>query len=51
MYNLSCSYHAKFDLKDGKMIKNVPGLMKMATGGAKDFNPYKLKVENEEIKL
>ena len=44
-------HHAQFDLRTGKMLKNVPGLVKVALGGAgaKDLNSYELKVEGDEI--
>lgn len=45
-------HHAQFNLKSGKMTKDVPGFMKMAMGrGATDLKSYELKVENGEIKV
>ncbi len=47
---ISCPvHHAQFDLKTGRMTKNVPGLIKMAVGGAKDLVSYELKIDNEGI--
>ncbi len=44
-------HHAKFDLKTGKMLKNVPGLIKLAVGGAEDLTAYNLSVEGDDIKI
>lgn len=44
-------HHAVYDLKTGKMVKNVPGLVKVALGGATDLHSYEIKVEGDEIKL
>ncbi len=47
-----CPVHrAQFDLKSGKILKNVNGLIKIAAGGARDLTSYELRVEGEEIKI
>lgn len=45
------THHAQFDLKNGKVVKNVRGLVKVAIGGATDLTSYELKVEDGEIKI
>jgi 3-phenylpropionate/trans-cinnamate dioxygenase ferredoxin subunit len=44
-------HHAQYDLKSGKMVKNVLGLVKMATGSAVDLKSYELNVEDGDIKV
>jgi 3-phenylpropionate/trans-cinnamate dioxygenase ferredoxin subunit len=44
-------HHAQYDLKTGRMTKNVHGLYKVAIGGARDLNSYGLRIEGDEIKL
>ena len=39
-------HHAQFDVTTGKVIKDLPGLMKMVTGGgAKDLHAFKVLIE------
>ena len=46
-----CPVHrARFDVKTGKLVKNVDTLVKMATGhSAKDLKVYPVKVEGDDI--
>lgn len=44
-------HHAQFDLKNGKMLKDVPGIMKMMGSSAKDLGAYELKVDGDLIKI
>jgi nitrite reductase/ring-hydroxylating ferredoxin subunit len=46
-----CPVHrARFDVKTGKLVKNVDTLVKMATGhSAKDLKAYTVKIEGEDI--
>jgi nitrite reductase/ring-hydroxylating ferredoxin subunit len=46
-----CAVHrARFDVKTGKLVKNVDTLVKMATGhSAKDLKAYTVKIEGEDI--
>lgn len=48
---LICPVHgAQYDVATGKMVKDVPGLMKMATsGGAQDLNSYKVEIRGDAI--
>jgi nitrite reductase/ring-hydroxylating ferredoxin subunit len=43
-------HHARYDVKTGKLVKNVDMLVKMATGhGAKDLKVYTVKVEGGDV--
>ena len=47
-----CPVHkAQYDVETGKVVKNVPGLMKMAGGGkvAKDLHIYEVRVVGEDV--
>ncbi len=46
-----CPVHrARYDVKTGKLVKNVDMLVKMATGhSAKDLKAYAVKVEGDDI--
>jgi nitrite reductase/ring-hydroxylating ferredoxin subunit len=49
---ITCPVHgAQFDLRTGKVVKDVPGMMKMASGGrgAHDLIAYEVEVNSEEI--
>jgi 3-phenylpropionate/trans-cinnamate dioxygenase ferredoxin subunit len=48
---LICPVHgAQYDVTTGKMVKDVPAMMKMATsGGAQDLNSYKVEVRGDAI--
>src|SRR5271157_5955279 len=50
---VTCPVHrAQFDLKTGKMVKDVAGMIKTITGsGANDLKSYELEVEGEKIKI
>ncbi len=43
-----CPVHgAQYDVTTGKVFKDIPGLMKMMTGGgAKDLNSYKVEIKD-----
>jgi nitrite reductase/ring-hydroxylating ferredoxin subunit len=43
-------HHARYDVTTGKLMKNVPAIMRIATGGgAKDLQTFKVKVEADDI--
>lgn len=46
-----CPVHgAQYDLTTGKLSKDVPGIMKMATqGGATDLNSYEVEIKDGAI--
>ena len=46
-----CPVHrARYDVKTGKLVKNVDMLVKMATGhSAKDLKAYTVKVDGDDI--
>src|SRR5512136_3162306 len=46
-----CPVHrARYDVTTGKLMKNVPAIMRVATGGdAKDLQMFKVKVEADDI--
>jgi nitrite reductase/ring-hydroxylating ferredoxin subunit len=46
-----CPVHgAQYDVTTGKVLKDVPGIMKMATnGGAIDLNSYKVEIKDDAI--
>jgi len=46
-----CPVHrARYDVKTGKLVKNVDALVKVATGhGGKDLQTYNVKVEADDI--
>jgi len=46
-----CPVHgAQYDVTTGKVVKDVPGIMKMSTGGgAKDLNSYKVEIKDGAI--
>jgi nitrite reductase/ring-hydroxylating ferredoxin subunit len=46
-----CPVHgAQYDVATGKLIKDVPGMMKMATnGGASDLHSYKVEIKDDTI--
>lgn len=46
-----CPVHrARYDVKTGKLVKNVDMLVKMATGhSAKDLKTYPVKVEGADV--
>jgi 3-phenylpropionate/trans-cinnamate dioxygenase ferredoxin subunit len=48
---ITCPVHgAQFDVTTGKVVKNVPGLMKLATGrNSNDLRVYAVAVKNESI--
>lgn len=41
--------HALFDVKSGKVRKNVPAMMKLIIGGAKDLQTYKISIKENQI--
>jgi len=47
-----CPVHkAQYDVQTGKVVKNVPGLMKMAGGGkvARDLRTYEIRVVGDNV--
>jgi nitrite reductase/ring-hydroxylating ferredoxin subunit len=48
---LICPVHgAQYDVTTGKLVKDVPGIMKMATsGGATDLNYYKVEIKGDSL--
>jgi nitrite reductase/ring-hydroxylating ferredoxin subunit len=46
-----CPVHrARYDVTTGKLVKNVPAVMRIATGGgAKDLQTFNVKVEADDI--
>jgi nitrite reductase/ring-hydroxylating ferredoxin subunit len=48
---ITCPVHgAQYDVTTGKLVKDVPGMMKMATnGGASDLTSYKLEIKGDTI--
>jgi 3-phenylpropionate/trans-cinnamate dioxygenase ferredoxin component len=46
-----CPVHgAQYDVTTGKLVKDVPGMMKMATGGgASDLTSYKVEIRGDFI--
>jgi nitrite reductase/ring-hydroxylating ferredoxin subunit len=48
---ITCPVHgAQYDITTGKLVKDVPGMMKMATnGGATDLNSYKVESKDGTI--
>jgi len=46
-----CPVHgARYDVVTGKVVKNVPAVMRLATGGgAKDLQTFKLKLEADDM--
>jgi 3-phenylpropionate/trans-cinnamate dioxygenase ferredoxin subunit len=46
-----CPVHrARYDVMTGKVVKNVPAVMRLATGGgAKDLQTFRVKVEADDI--
>jgi nitrite reductase/ring-hydroxylating ferredoxin subunit len=45
-----CPVHrARFDVTSGKVSKNVPGMMKLITGGAKDLQTYRISIKENHI--
>jgi 3-phenylpropionate/trans-cinnamate dioxygenase ferredoxin subunit len=46
-----CPVHrARYDVRTGKLMKNVPAIMRVATGGgAKDLQTFKVQVEADDI--
>ena len=46
-----CPVHrARYDVTTGKLMKNVPAIMRIATGGgARDLQTFKVKVEADDI--
>jgi nitrite reductase/ring-hydroxylating ferredoxin subunit len=50
--NIKCPVHgAEYDLRTGKITKDLPWLMKKMTKETKDLGIYKVKVDNGEIKI
>jgi len=49
---VTCPVHkAQYDVHSGKVVKNIPGLMKMAGGGkaASDLRTYEVRVVGDSI--
>jgi 3-phenylpropionate/trans-cinnamate dioxygenase ferredoxin component len=48
---LVCPKHgARYDVMTGRLMKNVPAVMRMATGrGSRDLQTFKVKVEADDI--
>jgi nitrite reductase/ring-hydroxylating ferredoxin subunit len=48
---VACPVHrARYDVTTGKLVNNVPAVMRMATGGgAKELQAFKAKVEADDI--
>jgi nitrite reductase/ring-hydroxylating ferredoxin subunit len=50
--SIKCPVHgAEYDLKTGKITKDLPWLMKKLTKETSDLKAYKIKIENSEIKV
>jgi len=46
-----CPVHgSQYDVKTGKLVKDVPSLLKIVTGGGShDLNSYEVEVKDEEV--
>lgn len=45
-----CPVHkAQYDVTTGKVVKDVPALMRLALGGTKDLQTFNVKLEADDI--
>ena len=42
-------HHANFDVTTGKVVKDVPRLMRMMIHGAKDLQTYKISIKDNSV--
>jgi len=48
---ITCPVHgSQYDVKTGKLVKNVPSLLRIVTGGGShDLNSYEVEIKDESI--
>jgi len=47
---ITCPVHgSEYDVTTGKLVKDVPRLIKISTGGTHDLNSYKVSIEDESV--